>query len=62
MASRRQLAPLTPCAYGDRNLRWHKLGDLQHFVFYVFDVDQEKGLVISFLNSNPSSELFFIVT
>jgi hypothetical protein len=31
--------------FDDRNLCWHRLGDLEHFVFYVFDVDPERGLV-----------------
>jgi hypothetical protein len=35
--------------------------DLEHLVFYVFDVDPEKRLV-DFILSNLISELFFIVT
>jgi hypothetical protein len=32
-------------AFDDRNIRWYKLGDLEHFVFSMLDVDREEGLV-----------------
>jgi hypothetical protein len=31
--------------FDDRNIRWYKLGDLEHFVFSMLDVDHKKGLV-----------------
>jgi hypothetical protein len=49
-------------AFDDRNLRWSKLRDLEHFVFSVFDVDLERGLVDFILKSNLTNGLFFIVT
>src|ERR1700687_1849834 len=44
-------------AFDDRNLRWHKLGDLEHFVFYVFDVDPERGLVDFILKFEPNQRI-----
>jgi quercetin dioxygenase-like cupin family protein len=44
-------------AFDDRNLRWHKLGDLEHFVFYVFDVDPERGLVDLILKFEPDQRI-----
>ena len=44
-------------AFDDRNLHWHKLGDLEHFVFYVFDVDPERGLVDFILKFEPNQRI-----
>jgi quercetin dioxygenase-like cupin family protein len=44
-------------AFDDHNLRWHKLGDLEHFVFYVFDVDSEKGVVDFILKFEPNQRI-----
>ena len=59
MASRKAARASTKhsLAFDDRNLRWHKLGDLQHFVFYVFDVDSEKGLVDFILKFEPNERI-----
>jgi hypothetical protein len=43
--------------FNDSNLRWHKLGDLEHFVFYVFDVDPERGLVDFILKFEPNQRI-----
>ena len=32
-------------------------GDLQHFVFYVFDVDWAMGLVVFFLKFEPNERI-----
>ena len=44
-------------AFDDRNLQWHKLGDLEHFVFFVFDVDLERGLVDFILKFEPNQRI-----
>jgi hypothetical protein len=44
-------------AFDDRNLRWYKLGDLEHFVFSVFDVDLERGLVDFILKFEPNQRI-----
>ena len=44
-------------AFDDRNLRWHKLGDLEHFVFFVFGVDLERGLVDFILKFEPNQRI-----
>ena len=47
----------TSFAFDDRNVRWHKLGDLEHFVFFVFDVDLERGLVDFILKFEPNQRI-----
>ena len=47
----------TSFAFDDRNIRWHKLGDLEHFVFFVFDVDLERGLVDYILKFEPNQRI-----
>jgi quercetin dioxygenase-like cupin family protein len=44
-------------AFDDRNLPWHRLGDLEHFVFYVFDVDPERGVVDFILKFEPNQRI-----
>src|SRR5690348_4364796 len=43
--------------FDDRNLRWHKLGDLEHFVFYVFDADPERGVIDFILKFEPNKKI-----
>src|ERR1700681_38276 len=43
--------------FDDRDLRWHKLADLEHFVCYVFDVDPEKGVVDFMLKFEPNQRI-----
>lgn len=31
--------------FDDRNIQWHKLGDFEHFVYSVLDIDQENQIV-----------------
>lgn len=35
----------TPYRFDDRNIRWHKLGDLEHFLFSILDIDEPRGVV-----------------
>jgi hypothetical protein len=44
-------------SFDDRNIRWRRLGDLKHFVFYVFDVDPEKGVVDFILKFEPNQRI-----
>jgi quercetin dioxygenase-like cupin family protein len=44
-------------AFDDRNLRWSKLRDLEHFVFLVFDVDLERGLVDFIVKFDPNQRI-----
>jgi hypothetical protein len=59
MASRRATlaAEKHSYAFDDRNLRWSKLRDLEHFVFSVFDVDLERGLVDFILKFEPNQRI-----
>jgi quercetin dioxygenase-like cupin family protein len=44
-------------AFDDRNLRRSKLGDLEHFVFFVFDVDRERGIVDFIIKFEPGQRI-----
>jgi 2,4'-dihydroxyacetophenone dioxygenase len=44
-------------AFDDRNLRWSKLANLKHFVFFVFDVDRERGLVDFIIKFEPEQRI-----
>src|ERR1700726_2562594 len=44
-------------AFDDRNLRWSKLRHLEDFVFSVFDVDLERGLVDFILKFEPNQRI-----
>ncbi len=48
----------TPYAFDDRNIRWHKFGDFEGFVFAMYDVDDEKNLVDFILKFEPNSKIF----
>ncbi len=45
-------------AFDDRNIRWHKFGDFEGFVFSMYDVDDEKNLVDFILKFEPNSRIF----
>ena len=45
--------------FDDRNMRWYKLGDFEHFVFAMLDVDTEK-LIVDFILKFPAHEQIFL--
>jgi hypothetical protein len=46
-----------PFIFDDRNIRWRKLGDLEHFVFYVFHVDPTGGIVDFIAKFEPNQRI-----
>jgi hypothetical protein len=46
-------------AFDDRNLRWHKLGDFDHFVFAMLDVDRQKR-IIDFIIKFEANEMIVL--
>ena len=44
--------------FDDRNIRWYKFGDFEHFVFAMLDVDEKKKLVDLILKFEPNKQIF----
>ena len=45
--------------FDDRAMRWYKLGDFEHFVFAMLDVDSE-NLIVDFILKFPPHEQIFL--
>src|SRR5882762_4834312 len=56
MATSISAAP-TSYFFDDRNIRWYKLGDLEHFVFAMFDVDVSQKLVDFIIKFPPNKQI-----
>ena len=44
-------------AFDDRNIRWNKLGDLEHFVFAVLDIDIPRKVVDFIIKFDPNRQI-----
>ena len=51
-------SPTTPYCFDDRNIRWHKFGEFEGFVFAMYDVVDETNLVDFILKFEPNSKIF----
>src|SRR5580704_17481865 len=49
----------TSFAFDDRNMRWYKLGDFEHFVFAMLDVDVP-GKIVDFVLKFPAHKQIFL--
>jgi hypothetical protein len=45
-------------SFDDRNIRWYKLGEFEHFVFAMFDVDVPQKIVDFILKFPPNQQIF----
>jgi hypothetical protein len=45
-------------AFDDRNIRWNKLGDFEHFVFAVLDIDPPRRIVDFIVKFEPNQQIF----
>src|SRR5262249_52781113 len=45
-------------SFDDRNIRWYKLGDFEHFVFAMLDVDAPLKIVDFILKFPPNQQIF----
>ena len=45
-------------AFDDRNISWYKLGDFEHFVFAMLDVDVPGKIVDFILKFPPNQQIF----
>ena len=52
-------AETLPYTFDDRTMRWYKLGDFEHFVFAMLDVDTE-SLIVDFILKFPPHEQIFL--
>lgn len=43
--------------FDDRNIRWAKLGEFEHFVAWVYDVDRQRRIVDFILKFDPDSQI-----
>ena len=50
-------ASVNAYAFDDRNIRWSKLGDLEHFVFAVLDVDTPRKFVDFVIRFDPNRQI-----
>ena len=48
----------TPYVFDDRNIRWYTLGDFEHFVFAMLDVDVPQRIVDFILKFPPNQKIF----
>jgi hypothetical protein len=46
-------------AFDDGNIRWYKLGDFEHFVFAMLDVDAS-ARIVDFIVKFPANEQIFL--
>jgi quercetin dioxygenase-like cupin family protein len=44
--------------FDDRNIRWYELGDFEHFVFAMLDVDVSQKIVDFILKFPPNEQIF----
>jgi hypothetical protein len=45
-------------SFDDRNIRWYELGEFEHFVFAMFDVDVQHKIVDFILKFPPNQQIF----
>ncbi len=48
----------TSYAFDDRNIRWYTLGEFEHFVFAMLDVDVSQKIVDFILKFPPNQQIF----
>jgi len=51
-------AAMMSYAFDDRNIRWYTLGDFEHFVFAMLDVDVSQKIVDFILKFPPNQQIF----
>jgi hypothetical protein len=44
--------------FDDRNLRWLKLGDFEHFLLAMYDIDSKRKVVDFVLKFAPNEQIF----
>jgi hypothetical protein len=45
-------------SFDDRNIRWYKLGEFEHFVFAMLDVDLPQRIIDFILKFPPNQQIF----
>ncbi|BBL73722.1 cupin domain-containing protein [Methylomagnum ishizawai] len=49
---------MTAHIFDDHNIRWQKLGDFEHFTYYLFDVDIARKTVDFIVKFDPNQSIF----
>jgi quercetin dioxygenase-like cupin family protein len=44
--------------FDDRNMQWRELGDFEHFVVFIFSVDEAKNIADFVIKFEPSKQIF----
>ena len=44
--------------FDDRNMQWRALGDFEHFVVFIFSVDEAKNIADFIIKFEPSKQIF----
>jgi hypothetical protein len=47
-----------PYSFDDRNIRWYELGEFEHFVFAMLDVDVPRKIIDFILKFPPNQQIF----
>ena len=48
----------TSYRFDDRNIRWRALGDLEHFMIFLFSVDEAKNIADFIIKFEPNKQIF----
>ena len=48
----------TSYRFDDRNMQWRALGDFEHFVVFIFSVDEQKNIADFIIKFEPSKQIF----
>jgi quercetin dioxygenase-like cupin family protein len=48
----------TSYRFDDRNIQWRALGDFEHFVVFIFSVDEAKNIADFIIKFEPSKQIF----
>ncbi len=51
-------AKLSPVGFDDRNINWRQLGDFEHFVYTIFDIDEANQIADFALRFVPNERIF----
>ena len=51
-------SPTTSYRFDDRNMQWRALGDFEHFVVFIFSVDEARNIADFIIKFEPSKQIF----
>jgi hypothetical protein len=48
----------TSYRFDDRNMQWRALGDFEHFVVFIFSVDEQRNIADFIIKFDPNKQIF----